>query len=298
MPEQQSTRTVHANGDIIRKLRTARGWTQEKLGSESGDVSAKTVARAEGSGQVYLATIQLIATALGVSPEEITATDQGPPEPILEIFSNLNTGAMPVIIKYAKREGFILVSENDAKEFFFWACARLPEASRESAQEGLLKHFSHATNEPADFTLNITTGRELRSWLEQEIDELTKIAILHLDRYQQPTSEDLQAYSTEIITSDDPLIGYFNFTWSLVEKAIENQSSGVFWWDGLPALFRKEKITQGAVNVIKRLRFILHQVLRSQAILTKEMAHLIAQYALIGIIVYTNITPLQDENKG
>jgi hypothetical protein len=244
--------------------------------------------------------MQSIASALGVSLEEISAKEQRESESILDIFLHIEKGAMGVLVDHATQEGFVLVSENDAKEYLLWLCERLPSEVVDECRQRLMEVYSQATDEPADYTLNIITARQLTSWLEGQVDELIEMAKAHLRDYKplDPLESDsLQTFVSQIEANDDPLISYFQMAWQLVENAIEKRGGGVRWWKSLPVLLRRCEITPGTVNVIRKLRFILHQVLRSQSVLTKDMAPLIAQYALVGLFTLATVTPSQTEKK-
>lgn len=58
------------NETRIGELRRAKGWTQERLATESG-VTARTIQRLEAGSDASLETIGLIADALGVAVAEL-----------------------------------------------------------------------------------------------------------------------------------------------------------------------------------------------------------------------------------
>lgn len=58
------------NETRIGELRRAKGWTQERLATESG-VTARTIQRLEAGNDASLETIALIADALGVTVGEL-----------------------------------------------------------------------------------------------------------------------------------------------------------------------------------------------------------------------------------
>ena len=72
----------------IRELRVAKRWTQEKLAEESG-LSRKTIERAEGGTRVAVESVRRIADALGVTLNEITATNP-PDDASLEAYKKGN----------------------------------------------------------------------------------------------------------------------------------------------------------------------------------------------------------------
>ncbi|WP_270352818.1 helix-turn-helix domain-containing protein [Microbacterium testaceum] len=55
-------------GDIIRKARQDKGWSQAELGGRSG-LSRPTIARVEANNDVTTATIAKVAHALGLKME-------------------------------------------------------------------------------------------------------------------------------------------------------------------------------------------------------------------------------------
>ena len=58
----------HGFGDVIREARKKQGWSQAKLGQNSG-VSRPTFARGEANNDVTTATIAKLAQALGLKLE-------------------------------------------------------------------------------------------------------------------------------------------------------------------------------------------------------------------------------------
>ncbi len=54
-------------GEVIRRLRKARGWTNQAQLAEAAGVDKETIVRAENSGNVAIGTLQLIAAALDVN---------------------------------------------------------------------------------------------------------------------------------------------------------------------------------------------------------------------------------------
>jgi transcriptional regulator with XRE-family HTH domain len=64
------------NESRIADLRRARGWTQERLASQSG-VAVRTIQRLEGGRDAGLVTISLIANAFGVSVQELFVSVEG-----------------------------------------------------------------------------------------------------------------------------------------------------------------------------------------------------------------------------
>jgi transcriptional regulator with XRE-family HTH domain len=54
----------------IKELRTTRGWTQERLATESG-VTVRTVQRLEAGNEASLETLSLVASALQVSVRDL-----------------------------------------------------------------------------------------------------------------------------------------------------------------------------------------------------------------------------------
>src|SRR4051794_22960813 len=60
-------------GDVVYKLRIAKGWTQKELAERAG-VHHNTIVRLEGGDEgVQARTLKLIADALGISRQELWA---------------------------------------------------------------------------------------------------------------------------------------------------------------------------------------------------------------------------------
>lgn len=66
---------MNINGELIRKLRTGKGWSQDHLATTSG-VSLRTVQRIEKSSSGALESKMAIASALEVSPETLSCEDE------------------------------------------------------------------------------------------------------------------------------------------------------------------------------------------------------------------------------
>jgi transcriptional regulator with XRE-family HTH domain len=60
------------DGELVRKLRTAKSWSQEELGEISG-LSARTIQRIEVEGSGSLDSRRALASAFGLKPEDLLA---------------------------------------------------------------------------------------------------------------------------------------------------------------------------------------------------------------------------------
>jgi transcriptional regulator with XRE-family HTH domain len=60
------------DGELVRKLRTVKSWSQEELGQISG-LSARTVQRIETEGSGSLDSRRALASAFGLKPEDLLA---------------------------------------------------------------------------------------------------------------------------------------------------------------------------------------------------------------------------------
>lgn len=60
------------DGELVRKLRTAKSWSQEELGKISG-LSARTIQRIEVEGSSSLDSRRALASAFGLKPEDLLA---------------------------------------------------------------------------------------------------------------------------------------------------------------------------------------------------------------------------------
>jgi transcriptional regulator with XRE-family HTH domain len=58
-------------GDVVRRLRKDRGWTQDELAKRAGGINKETINRIEGGSDVRLNTLLKVAEALQVVPERL-----------------------------------------------------------------------------------------------------------------------------------------------------------------------------------------------------------------------------------
>ncbi|HKS22177.1 MAG TPA: helix-turn-helix domain-containing protein [Thermoanaerobaculia bacterium] len=69
--EQMSPSYPHDFGGLVRQLRDARGWTQEKLAREA-DITVTSVSNVErGATKPSAETVEKIAAAFGLRPSEL-----------------------------------------------------------------------------------------------------------------------------------------------------------------------------------------------------------------------------------
>jgi transcriptional regulator with XRE-family HTH domain len=66
-------------GDIIRKLRNDRNWTQDQLAEKSG-LSRPTISMIESGRNAEISSLQAIATALNISFKDLTGQAPGDAE--------------------------------------------------------------------------------------------------------------------------------------------------------------------------------------------------------------------------
>ncbi|MEM9411618.1 MAG: helix-turn-helix transcriptional regulator [Planctomycetota bacterium] len=62
---------VLCNGEVLKKLRVAKGWTQQELGERSG-FSVRTIQKAEAGLSIEMSTIEFLACALGTTQQPVT----------------------------------------------------------------------------------------------------------------------------------------------------------------------------------------------------------------------------------
>lgn len=77
-PGNERTINVKIDPQIVRKLRTAKGWSQEQL-SEAGGLNTRTVQRIESTGKASLESARLLAAALDVDPDVLIDREQTAP---------------------------------------------------------------------------------------------------------------------------------------------------------------------------------------------------------------------------
>ena len=67
---------------LVKKLRTAKGWSQEQL-SEACGLSLRTIQRLENGGNASIESVRALATAFGIDPTELMLSSEAetPPTP-------------------------------------------------------------------------------------------------------------------------------------------------------------------------------------------------------------------------
>lgn len=66
------------DGELVRKLRTVKSWSQEELGQISG-LSARTIQRIEAEGSSSLDSRRALASAFGLGPEDLLTVHRADP---------------------------------------------------------------------------------------------------------------------------------------------------------------------------------------------------------------------------
>jgi transcriptional regulator with XRE-family HTH domain len=69
-PERKGRRTVLPDGEEVRRLRHARGWSQQNLADKAG-LQPKTISNVERGKALYADTARRVAHALGVETEDL-----------------------------------------------------------------------------------------------------------------------------------------------------------------------------------------------------------------------------------
>jgi transcriptional regulator with XRE-family HTH domain len=68
--------TVQADGQVLKRLRTEKGWSQEELAGQA-IVSKKTVENIEAGKPTYAGTLAKLAKPLGVEAKQLLALTAG-----------------------------------------------------------------------------------------------------------------------------------------------------------------------------------------------------------------------------
>ena len=66
------------NSDLVKKLRTAKNWSQEQLGETCG-LSLRTIQRLENSGNASIESVRVLATAFEIDPNELMRNESEAP---------------------------------------------------------------------------------------------------------------------------------------------------------------------------------------------------------------------------
>ena len=74
---------MEINAEAVRRLRTTRNWSQEKL-SEASGLSLRTVQRLESTGKASIDSVGALATALNVEPKTLICVEDAPVESPVE----------------------------------------------------------------------------------------------------------------------------------------------------------------------------------------------------------------------
>lgn len=71
------------DSNLVKKLRTAKNWSQEQL-SEACGLSLRTIQRLENGGNASLESVRALAAAFGIDPNELMLSETEPPQTPLE----------------------------------------------------------------------------------------------------------------------------------------------------------------------------------------------------------------------
>jgi transcriptional regulator with XRE-family HTH domain len=66
---------MKTNSEVIKKLRIAKGWSQEQLGEASG-LSLRTIQRLENGGNAAIESVRALAAALDVDPNDLISIEK------------------------------------------------------------------------------------------------------------------------------------------------------------------------------------------------------------------------------
>ena len=66
------------NSDLVKKLRTAKNWSQEQLGETCG-LSLRTIQRLENRGNASIESVRVLATAFEIDPNELMCNESEAP---------------------------------------------------------------------------------------------------------------------------------------------------------------------------------------------------------------------------
>ncbi|GAB5490174.1 MAG: hypothetical protein Phog2KO_03890 [Phototrophicaceae bacterium] len=73
--------------DLVRTLRTNRGWSQEKLSEECG-LSLRTIQRLENGGNASIDSIRAVAFIFGLEPNELITSEENNSTQVINIVKN------------------------------------------------------------------------------------------------------------------------------------------------------------------------------------------------------------------
>ncbi len=71
---------MEIDSNLVKKLRVAKGWSQEQL-SEASGLSLRTVQRLENGGNASIESLRALAAAFGVDPNELLRDESATPSP-------------------------------------------------------------------------------------------------------------------------------------------------------------------------------------------------------------------------
>lgn len=103
-------------GNVIRRLRDARGWSQDDLVART-KISRETISRAENSGNVGVLFLQRIAHALDVDVSVFFGQESAPnpPTSIATIWHRLSTEQRADVLRYAGRLAGVRVHSGESE---------------------------------------------------------------------------------------------------------------------------------------------------------------------------------------
>lgn len=198
---------ARADGAKVAELRSAKGWKQEVLAERSG-LSRGAIQRVEGGVNVLLDTLSRVASALGVSFEDLLqrkhAADQDAGDQGTNGLGGISVASQPTLLTEVDAKDLLIVLPED---FANWSDAKAAEFLRKLSElAGLTGSVKIVGTRPGSvkLTLHMTPEdiqRVMQAWDEGKLEQFKVIYINPVDAIPTEDQHDLAVTNTETSTT-------------------------------------------------------------------------------------------------
>jgi hypothetical protein len=271
-------------GSKVKALRAKAGKTINELvegpiivDGKPRTIHARTwieVEKSDGSRRFDLSTIKFISQQLGVAPSEILLLDPPVRSQDLHTFLNYGPGAWHLISTTAESYGFVLLSQNDCREFLLihnerqFVEGHISPGVVEKIAKKVMK-MPHSDEPLRAFSIKFEGKLHFYSWLDesfkyisQSLSEGERHGWFEVaNRVREQYIRDIREENRENSISHQELLSNAMLSWGSVVDFVEAKSHGIRWWRGLSFLVKTGGIDPRVANAIRKLYQIRTEII-------------------------------------
>jgi transcriptional regulator with XRE-family HTH domain len=176
MTQTLNTRTVQANGEAIKRLRTQRGWRVEDLAREAG-CSERTIKSVESGRNAYPVTLRQLAEAFGVEYSTLTTDNVTVPP---DTFTVTKKYTVEVTLRISSPDADDFDQTTDLPRIINFVASLIGSDDAHLIEPVSVKKGS------TEITVTMTLdqlGRFLRAYVRNDLDHLNIASVKALDVY-------------------------------------------------------------------------------------------------------------------